>query len=126
MEEDALQVLKFMASNGLVANAKKTAMLFLNYKNSTDGETIELNIGNELVKQQRCAKLLGITFNEKQKWNDQIHGKGGLISALNQKLYLILRLKNHLNKKAIIKVADSIFNVQNKIWNSTLWKSKTG
>ena len=72
MEEDALQVLKFMASNGLVANAKKTAMLFLNYKNSTDGETIELNIGNELVKQQRCAKLLGngITFNEKQKWND--------------------------------------------------------
>ena len=30
MEEDASQVLKYMASNSLIANPKKTAMLFLN------------------------------------------------------------------------------------------------
>jgi hypothetical protein len=32
MEEDAKQVLKFMASNGLVANANKTSFLLLNSK----------------------------------------------------------------------------------------------
>ena len=32
MESDALMVLKFMASNGLVANPKKTTLLFLNLK----------------------------------------------------------------------------------------------
>ena len=29
MEEDAVQVLKFMASNGLIANPKKTAMVIV-------------------------------------------------------------------------------------------------
>ena len=32
LEEDALNVLKFMVSNGLVANASKTAFLLLNLK----------------------------------------------------------------------------------------------
>ena len=35
LEEDALNVLKFMASNGLVANASKTALMFLNVKKAT-------------------------------------------------------------------------------------------
>ena len=30
LEEDALNVLKFMASNGLLANASKTTLLFIN------------------------------------------------------------------------------------------------
>ena len=34
MEEDALLVLQFMASNGLVANAKKTSFLLLNCKSA--------------------------------------------------------------------------------------------
>ena len=109
MEEDALQVLKFMASNGLIANPKKTAMLFLNTKKATNGIQVELKIGKELVKQDHNAKLLGIIFNDKQKWNDQVFGKGGVINSLNQKIFLILRLRNFLNNKALIKVAESIF-----------------
>ena len=55
------------------------------------------------------AKLLGLTFNDKQTWSDQVLGKGGLIKALNQRLFLIRRLRNVLNQKAILKVADSLF-----------------
>ena len=80
MEEDAIQVLKFMASNGLIANPKKTAMLFLNTRNSTSGVPIEINIGKELVIQDHNAKLLGIIFNDKQKWND--HNTTILIGTL--------------------------------------------
>ena len=98
-----------MASNGLIANPKKTAMLFLNTRNTTNGIPIELNIGKEVVTQDHNAKLLGIIFNDKQKWNDHVYGKGGLINSLNQKIFLILRLRNFLNNKAIIKVAESIF-----------------
>ena len=35
--------------------------------------------------------------------------KGGIISSLNKRFYLISRLKNHLNKKSLIRIAESIF-----------------
>ena len=108
MEEDANQVLKYMASNGLIANTKKTAMLFLNNRDK-DQTPIQIHIGSEMVTQEQSAKLLGVTFNAKQKWNDHIHGTGGLLSSLNQRLFLIKRLKNFLNQKALCKVAESIF-----------------
>ena len=38
LEEDALQVLKFMASNGRIANPKKTALVFLNQKYDPNNE----------------------------------------------------------------------------------------
>ena len=38
-----------------------------------------------------------------------ISGVGGLIPILNKRLYLINRLKNNLNDKNILKVAESIF-----------------
>ena len=36
LEEDAIQVLKFMASNGLVANPSKTTLMFLNKKDKAE------------------------------------------------------------------------------------------
>ena len=51
-----------------------------------------------------------MTFQGNQKWNEHISGKGGVISALNQRLFTIKRLNNSINKKSLIKVADSIFN----------------
>ena len=38
-----------------------------------------------------------MTFNENQHWKSQIHGKGGLISSLNIRIFLIKKLKNNLN-----------------------------
>ena len=84
-------------------------MLFLNTKSASNGGPIEIKIGKELVIQEQKAKLLGIIFNDKQKWKDHVFGKGGLINSLNQNVFLILRLKNFLNNKAILKVAESIF-----------------
>ena len=67
MEEDARNVLSYMmASNGLIANPKKTAMLFLNNKKSKESSAISIMIGKEMVEQEHSAKLLGITFNDKQ------------------------------------------------------------
>ena len=108
MEEDARNVLSYMmASNGLIANPKKTAMLFLNNKKSKESSAISIMIGKEKLEQEHSAKLLGITFND--NWNDHIHGKGGVINSLNQKIFMILRLRNSLNIKSLVKIADSIF-----------------
>ena len=45
MEQDALQVMKFMTSNGLIANPTKIALLVLNHKFET---------GNELLPSSKC------------------------------------------------------------------------
>ena len=107
MEHDAQLVLKFMASNGLVANAKKTSFLLLNYKQELKVPTI--NIGTEAVIRESSSKLLGITFQDNQQWREQVFGKGGLISALNSRLYFIRRLKGHLSLKAVMRVVDGLF-----------------
>ena len=108
MEIDAVNVLKFMASNGLVANPKKTTMLFLNLGRN-DKKDISIRIGKDEIHQVNQAKLLGITFDDNQKWDSQINGKGGIVSSLSQRLFLLRRLSNSVNKKSLKKVADSLF-----------------
>ena len=64
LEEDAGNVLKFMASNGLMANPSKTTLLILNNKKA---EEITIKIGDGMVKQVHEAKLLGVKINDSQK-----------------------------------------------------------
>ena len=107
VEEDAYKVLQFMASNGLVANAKKTSFLLLNYKQCEP--KISVKIGNELVTRESTATLLGIQFQDDQRWKTQIHGKGGVISSLHSRFYIIKRMRSHLSMRAVMKLVDGLF-----------------
>ena len=49
LEEDAQNVLAFMASNGLVANPKKTSLMFLNVKKSINQNDIKVKVGTEYI-----------------------------------------------------------------------------
>ena len=113
MEEDAANVLAYMASNGLVANASKTSLLILNMDKNTrlkcNSSPIEIKIGNSHIKQEKSAKLLGIVFNDKQNWTTQIRGQNGVVSGLNKRLFAIKRLKNYINKTSLTKVVDGLF-----------------
>ena len=93
LEEDANNVLEFMASNGLVANPSKTAFRILNHKPITDPQPISIRIGSLRIEAESSAKLLGVTLNSNQKWAIQIKGSGGTINSLNSRLYLLRRFK---------------------------------
>ena len=108
MEIDAEKVLRFMASNGLVANPNKTSFLLLNSK-CTDYD-LGVRIGTDIVKRESSATLLGIKFQDDLTWKSQIFGKGGVISSLNSRLYIVRRLMSHLSLKSVIKVVDGLFN----------------
>ena len=69
----------------------------------------EILIGKEIVIQEKSAKLLGMTFESNQKWTEHIYGSGGLLSSLNQRLFFIRRLKNHVGLQALLKISDSLF-----------------
>ena len=97
-----------MASNGLVANPKKTTLMILNYCNKAQ-DPIEVTVGSEKICQEKSSKLLGVIINDSETWEDQINGKGGVMSALSQRLYLIRRLKNQVSQERLSKIADSLW-----------------
>ena len=68
-----------------------------------------VKIGAEVVPRESSAVLLGVRFQDNLQWKSQIYGKGGILSALNSRLYMIRRLKSHLSTKSIIKMVDGIF-----------------
>ena len=67
-----------------------------------------------LVTQEKYSKLLGMTVDDSWKRKTQVFGKGGLVSAQNQRLFMVKRLQNALNKEGIRKMAKSLFN--SKLW----------
>ena len=61
------------------------------------------------MTQVASSKLLGVTIEENQKWNEQVNGTGGLIKSLDKRLYFIRRLKNQVDDSRLNKVVDSIW-----------------
>ena len=104
MEEDSDNILSFMASNSLVANASKTTVIFLNVKQAID---IPVRVGKSIVKSEATATLLGMNMNNKLNWKNHT---SKLISSLNKKLFLLKRLKRTVDEKSLIKIAHAIFN----------------
>ena len=111
LEEDATMVLKFMASNGLVANPKKTAFMILNnnQKLLPDQDPISVSIGSEKIIAEPSAKLLGVTLDSNQKWKSQIQGTGGVISNLNSRLFLLRRLSRSISSDRLKRISDSLY-----------------
>ena len=72
--------------------------------------TAQVKIGESVIENQQNAKLLGMRFEDSMSWQEHIQGKGGVVNSLNQRMFIIRRLNNQLNKNAMKKVADSIFN----------------
>ena len=66
-------------------------------------------MGNYTIEQESTTKLLGMTLDDNQKWKNHVIGKNGLITSLNQRLYALKRLKNHLPSPKIRNVAESLW-----------------
>ena len=106
LEEDAEEILKFMASNGLVANPSKTTLIVMNKKGE---QPMKVKVGETYVKQEHTAKLLGVQVDDEMGWKEQVLGKGGVISALNQRTHLIRRLRNHITPEKLRRIVDSLW-----------------
>ena len=97
LESDAEKMLCFMASNGLVANPKKTVYMLLGL-NKRERETIThtIKVGDSLITNSPHSKLLGVIVDDEQNWKEQFNGKGGLIPSLNSRLFTISRVSKQI------------------------------
>ena len=65
-----------------------------------------------MVKQEKSAKLLGVTMDDNLKWNTQIYGKNGTISSLNSRTFIVKRIANQVGKESIKKIVDSLYTLK--------------
>jgi ribonuclease P/MRP protein subunit RPP40 len=109
LEKDAKNVLSYMASNRLVANAQKTTFLLSNPKREGRTASSSVRVGNESVQESSSEKLLGFTLSSDLSWKEHVHGKKGLLAQLNQRLYLISRLSSFVHREQLKVVADGLW-----------------
>ena len=83
-------------------------VIILNLKEAQikDITPITVKVGRHIITQEQSAKLLGILFNEKQDWKNQIKE---VVTALNRRLYTTKRLKTHISKNALLKIEDGLY-----------------
>ena len=67
LEEDATNILEFMASNGLVANPTKTVFMMLNNKRQENDGKRKITVGDHQIQESKSTKLLGMAVNNNQK-----------------------------------------------------------
>ena len=114
-----------MASNGLVANPSKTTLIVINKKGE---EQMTVKVGETYIEQEHTAKLLGVQVDDEMGWKEQVLGKGGVISALNQRTHLIRRLRNHINPEKLRRIVDSLWTSKLRygLWTATMGYSQNG
>jgi hypothetical protein len=108
LETDARLILSFMASNGLMANTKKTVFMMLNNKRQQT-ETQKIQVGKNEINQEKSTKLLGMNIQDNLGWRNHFTGTNGLISSLNKRLYAIRRVKNHIPKDKLPRLAHALW-----------------
>ena len=69
----------------------------------------KIKVGDHEIMESKSAKLLGVVMDNDQKWKSHFCGKGGLLSSLNQRLFMVKRISNHISKNKLRKVVDSLW-----------------
>ena len=104
LEEDATNVLNFMALNDLVANKSKTEFLLLNEKG--ESRLLEIRVGDTSIQRTNHTKLLRIQIKESQEWN--LHLKM-LKTSLNQRLFVIRRVMRQIPRNKLMTIVPSLW-----------------
>ena len=103
-------ILIFMASIGLVANACKTTFLHVDPRRKSDQEQRVLQVGNANISESRAEKLLGMVLSNDLDWKQHVYGKEGLINKLTKRLFTISRLSNSISKNHLKHVAEGLWS----------------
>ena len=105
IEDNSIEIIKFMSSNALVINPEKTGLIFT--KNKRNKEEITVMIGRDKIQASKSEKLLGMYIEPKQKWN--VHREKVKIK-LKQIIGSLQRLRFQLPKKVLFCVGEAMFN----------------
>jgi hypothetical protein len=95
-----------MAVNKLVANADKTKFLLIRGKKHKKWPEVKVMIGNSIVNESQSEKILGVTVNNKLKWQEQHRN---IVNTLREyKQPILKRLAYHLPRWVVVQLLDAL------------------
>ena len=104
MNEELVNVNKWLQDNKLFLNYNKTNYLIFSRKRNKPNITFTIN--GHILKQQHSIKYLGITIDDKISWNPHITK---LKTQLAQTCFALSKLKKYANNKTMKIVYYSLF-----------------
>ena len=93
MEQRLEMITKWLKNSGLVVNEEKTEICLL-YKR--DHLNVELTINEKRVKTKKSINVLGVQFDSRMQWSDQV---AQAINKSKRALHGIKLIKKYLTKK---------------------------
>ena len=96
-------MIKWLRGSSLVVNDEKTEVcLFF----KRDHVPINLSISNKVVKSKKCINVLGVLFDSKLQWTDQVAQS---ITKLKKSLHAIRLITKYLTKNETKQLLTSNF-----------------
>ena len=122
---DLLELIEWFCCNKLSLNLAKTNFIIFSPKGIKEynlNQTFHiLDINNEIIKQAKSAKFLGIDLDKYLDWNIHV---SKIMSKLSRGLYILNKVKNVLPQSAMKTLYYSIFHSHLTygimIWGSSL------
>jgi len=106
LQEEGTRVLSFFASNEMVANPSKTAMLILRPAIPRVRESpFEIKLREATIIESQHERLLGVHFTSDLRWNNHVEK---LKSETSYALSVLSRLKHLLSSKHLKAIANGI------------------
>ena len=105
LETEGGKVLRFFASNRLIANPSKTGLLVFRPKVTANALTMEVILGGEKIVESSEQKVLGIIIDKDLKWAKQMDKIAG---ECNYRLSTLRRLRYYLNTQQVRTIAEGL------------------
>ena len=118
MEKDLEAITKWLKESGLKVNEIKTE-LCLFHRNSH--EPIQLTLNNVTITSSEFMNVLGVTFDSRLNWNEQI---ARTVNKTNTALHCIRQIKYYFTPDELLQIITS--NVYSILYyNSEIWNIPT-
>jgi hypothetical protein len=105
LQKEASNLLKYMANNGLVANAQKTSLLVMRSKKDKKFPAIKIVCGESSIEESGSQKILGVEISSNLKWKAHEHN---VLTTLRQRVLLMKKLSFSLPSECLLKVLDGM------------------
>ncbi len=83
--------------------------MMLNSKQKKNDLPQKIKVGDHEIMESKSAKLFGVVMDNDQKWKSHFCGKGGFLSSLSQRLFMVKRILKYISKNKLRKVVDSLW-----------------
>ena len=117
MEQRLEMITKWLKNSGLVVNEEKTEICLF-YKK--DHQSVELNINGKRVKSKKSINVLGIQFDSRMQWNEQVTQA---INKSKRALHGIKLIRKYLtNKETKMLLTSNFYSIL--YYNCEVWLSQ--